>query len=123
MVIGAISGMAGVGKTTLAVRWAHAVSDDFPDGQLYVNLRGFHPALPPLPALDAMRDVIDALGVAPSRVPEGPSAVEALCRSLFAGRRFLILLDNAASRSRCARRSPPCPAAWRSPPAGSASTR
>ncbi|MFC4031725.1 BTAD domain-containing putative transcriptional regulator [Streptomyces polygonati] len=95
VVIGAISGMAGVGKTTLAVRWAHMVEDRFPDGQLYVNLRGFHPAMPPLSSLEAMRDVIDALGVKPGRMPDSPDALASLYRSLFAGRRFLILLDNA----------------------------
>ncbi|WP_405591530.1 AfsR/SARP family transcriptional regulator [Streptomyces sp. NBC_01190] len=95
VVIGAISGMAGVGKTTLAVHWAHAVADRFPDGQLYVNLRGFHPAMPPLSPDEAMRDMIDALGVQPGRVPDNPDALASFYRSLFAGRRFLILLDNA----------------------------
>jgi DNA-binding SARP family transcriptional activator len=95
VVIGAISGMAGVGKTTLAVRWAHMVADRFPDGQLYVNLRGFHPAMSPVGSTDAMRDVIDALGRAPDHMPDSPDALASLYRSLFAGRRFLILLDNA----------------------------
>ncbi|QMU76797.1 AfsR family transcriptional regulator [Streptacidiphilus sp. PB12-B1b] len=94
MAIGVISGMAGVGKTTLAVHWAHLVADRFPDGQLYVNLRGFHPSMPPLDPLDAMRDVIEALGVPQQQVPDSPDALGALYRSLFVGRRLMILLDN-----------------------------
>ncbi|MFF9911657.1 BTAD domain-containing putative transcriptional regulator [Streptomyces sp. NPDC013457] len=91
----AISGMAGVGKTTLAVHWAHREARRFPDGQLYVNLRGFHPTMTPLGAPDVMREVLSALGVPPQRVPEDPQALPALYRSLLAPRRMLILLDNA----------------------------
>ncbi|MFD7319998.1 BTAD domain-containing putative transcriptional regulator [Streptomyces sp. NPDC059875] len=93
--IAAISGMAGVGKTTLAVHWAHEVAHRFPDGQLFVNLRGFHPTMAPLGAPDVMREVISALGVPPQRVPESPEALPAFYRSLLAPRRLLILLDNA----------------------------
>ncbi|MFE5630380.1 BTAD domain-containing putative transcriptional regulator [Streptomyces sp. NPDC056543] len=93
--IAAISGMAGVGKTTLAVHWAHRVAHRFPDGQLYVNLRGFHPTMAPLDASDVMREVLSALGVPPQRVPENPQALPAFYRSLLAPRRMLILLDNA----------------------------
>ncbi|MEU7035106.1 BTAD domain-containing putative transcriptional regulator [Streptomyces sp. NPDC046237] len=93
--IAAISGMAGVGKTTLAVHWAHRVAHLFPDGQLYVNLRGFHPTMAPLGAPDVMREVLSALGVPPQRVPEDPQALPAFYRSLLAPRRLLILLDNA----------------------------
>ncbi|HVQ93998.1 MAG TPA: helix-turn-helix transcriptional regulator, partial [Mycobacteriales bacterium] len=67
VVISAVSGTAGVGKTALAVRWAHRVADRFPDGQLYVNLRGFHPALAPLSAAEAMRHV-ERLEQAPDRL-------------------------------------------------------
>lgn len=95
VVTGAISGMAGVGKTTLAVRLAHTVADRFPDGQLYVNLRGFHPALAPLSAAEAMRHVVEGLGVPPQHLPEHTEALTALYRSLFDGRRMLVLLDNA----------------------------
>ncbi|MCT4354428.1 tetratricopeptide repeat protein [Streptomyces sp. Je 1-79] len=91
----AISGMAGVGKTTLAVHWAHRVAHRFPDGQLYVNLRGFHPTMAPLRAPDVMREVLSAVGVPPQRVPENPEALPAFYRSLLAPRRLLILLDNA----------------------------
>ncbi|MFE7806648.1 BTAD domain-containing putative transcriptional regulator [Streptomyces sp. NPDC057430] len=93
--IAAISGMAGVGKTTLAVHWAHRVAHLFPDGQLYVNLRGFHPTMAPLGAPDVMREVLSALGIPPQRVPENPQALPAFYRSLLAPRRMLILLDNA----------------------------
>ncbi|MGW2019902.1 AfsR/SARP family transcriptional regulator [Streptomyces sp. NPDC001927] len=93
--VAAISGMAGVGKTTLAVHWAHEVAHRFPDGQLFVNLRGFHPTMEPLAAPDVMREVVSALGVPPQRVPDDPEALPAFYRSLLAPRRLLILLDNA----------------------------
>lgn len=95
VVISAIGGMAGIGKTTLAVHWAHRVADRFPDGQLYVNLRGFAPSGAVMGAGEAVRVFLDALGVPPERVPHGLEAQAALYRSLLAGRRFLVLLDNA----------------------------
>ncbi|MFJ7046584.1 AfsR/SARP family transcriptional regulator [Streptomyces sp. NPDC101112] len=95
VVISAIGGMAGIGKTTLAVHWAHRVADRFPDGQLYVNLRGFTPSGAVMGADEAVRVLLDALGVPPERVPHGVDARAALYRSLLAGRRFLVLLDNA----------------------------
>lgn len=95
-VIAAVTGCAGVGKTTLAVHWAHRVRDRFPDGQLYVNLRGFEPAGSPMPAAEAVRGFLDALSVAPDRVPAGLAAQSALYRSLLAGRRMLVVLDNAS---------------------------
>lgn len=95
VVISAIGGMAGIGKTTLAVHWAHRVADQFPDGQLYVNLRGFAPSGAVMEAGEAVRVFLDALGVPPERVPHGVDAQAALYRSLLAGRRFLVLLDNA----------------------------
>ncbi|MFF9037940.1 BTAD domain-containing putative transcriptional regulator [Streptomyces sp. NPDC014892] len=95
VVISAIGGMAGIGKTTLAVHWAHRVADRFPDGQLYVNLRGFAPSGRVMGSGEAVRVFLDALGVPPERVPHGVDAQAALYRSLLAGRRFLVLLDNA----------------------------
>ncbi|KAB1139434.1 tetratricopeptide repeat protein [Streptomyces luteolifulvus] len=95
VVISAIGGMAGVGKTTLAVHWAHQVAERFPDGQLYVNLRGFHPSDSVMGTAEAIRSFLDALGVPSHRLPAGLETQAALYRSLLADRRMLILLDNA----------------------------
>jgi DNA-binding SARP family transcriptional activator len=91
-----ISGTAGVGKTALAVHWAHRVAHRFPDGQLYVNLRGFDPAGAPMAPAEAIRGFLEAFGVPAARIPSGPDARAALYRTIVAGRRLLILLDNAA---------------------------
>lgn len=96
VVISAIGGTAGVGKTALAVRWAHQVADRFPDGQLYVNLRGYDPG-PPLPAADALAGFLRALGVPGRDIPAEPAERAALYRSVLARRQVLVLLDNASS--------------------------
>ncbi|HTX85126.1 MAG TPA: BTAD domain-containing putative transcriptional regulator [Streptosporangiaceae bacterium] len=95
VVISAIGGTAGVGKTALAVHFAHQVAGRFGDGQLYVNLRGFDPAFAPAEPEAAIRGFLDALGVPPGRIPAGPEAQAALYRSLLSGRRVLIVADNA----------------------------
>jgi tetratricopeptide (TPR) repeat protein/transcriptional regulator with XRE-family HTH domain len=94
-VISAVDGMAGVGKTTLAVLWAHQVAPRFGDGQLYVNLRGFDHADGPAAPAGAIRGFLDALGAAPEQIPPSLDAQAALYRSLLAGRRMLVVLDNA----------------------------
>ncbi|HEX6682479.1 MAG TPA: BTAD domain-containing putative transcriptional regulator [Candidatus Limnocylindrales bacterium] len=90
-----ISGAPGVGKTALAVRWAHRVAPRFPDGQLYLNLRGFDPGGVVMEPGDAVRWALDSLGVPANRVPSTVDAQAALYRSRLAGRRMLVVLDNA----------------------------
>jgi DNA-binding SARP family transcriptional activator/tetratricopeptide (TPR) repeat protein len=94
-VISAIAGTAGVGKTALAVHWGQRVRHRFPDGQLYVNLRGFHPAGRAVDPSEALRGFLDALDVPHGRIPVGLAARSALYRSLLADRRMLVVLDNA----------------------------
>ncbi|RAO19261.1 Regulatory protein AfsR [Micromonospora noduli] len=90
-----LSGTAGVGKTTLAVTFAHRVADRFPDGQLYVDLRGFDATGTVVTAVEAVRGFLEALEVPPERIPTHLPAQVGLYRSLLAGRRMLVLLDNA----------------------------
>ncbi|WP_165952628.1 AfsR/SARP family transcriptional regulator [Kribbella albertanoniae] len=94
-VVAAITGPGGIGKTTLAVHWAHQAAGRFPDGQLYLNLRGFDPLGTPMPPSEAVRGVLEALGQPTQEIPAGLEARAALFRSLIAGRRVLVLLDNA----------------------------
>jgi DNA-binding SARP family transcriptional activator len=95
-VISAVSGTAGVGKTALAVHWAHraAAAGWFPDGQLHVNLRGYDPGRP-VTAADALAGFLRALGVPGPDIPPGEDERAARYRSLLAGKRMLIVLDNA----------------------------
>jgi tetratricopeptide (TPR) repeat protein len=92
-----ISGTAGVGKTALAIRFGRQVARRFPDGQFYLNLHGFDPALAPLDPNQALRFILDSLGVPPHRIPGDVEGRSALLRSMANGKRMLVLLDNAAS--------------------------
>jgi len=95
VVISAIGGTAGVGKTALALHFAHQVAGRFSDGQLHVNLRGFDPSGTPVAPEAAIRGFLDALGVPPGRIPPAPQAQAGLYRSLLADKRMLIVADNA----------------------------
>jgi len=90
-----VHGTAGVGKTSLVVHWAHQVRDRFSGGQLYVNLHGYGPG-PALASGQALRGFLDALGVPAKHMPAGEPDQAGLYRSLVAGKRLLIVLDNAA---------------------------
>jgi len=96
VVISAIGGTAGVGKTALAVQWAHQTAGRFPDGQLYVNLRGYDPDRP-VPASDALAGFLRALGVPGQDIPLEEDERAARYRSLLSGKRILVVLDNAGS--------------------------
>jgi tetratricopeptide (TPR) repeat protein len=93
--IAVLSGTAGVGKTALAVHWAHRVAHRFPDGQIFLDLCGFDGSDRALEPAEAARGLLDALHVPQERIPLGLAAQTALLRSLVAGRRLLIVLDNA----------------------------
>ncbi|WP_256726653.1 BTAD domain-containing putative transcriptional regulator, partial [Streptomyces acidiscabies] len=94
MVLAAITGTGGVGKTALAVHWAHRARDHFPDGELFVDLRG-HSAQAPVRPVEALARFLLALGVAAERIPGTPEAAADLYRTLSAERRMLVVLDNA----------------------------
>ncbi|MFF3941023.1 AfsR/SARP family transcriptional regulator [Streptomyces phaeofaciens] len=96
VVVSAVSGTAGVGKTALALRWAHRARDRFPDGQLYVNLRGYDPDQP-MTAPDALVRFLSALGVSDQDIPLEVDDRAARYRTELAGRRMLVVLDNAAT--------------------------
>ncbi|MFC7867130.1 BTAD domain-containing putative transcriptional regulator [Streptomyces murinus] len=94
--VAVVSGMAGVGKSALALQVAHELRERFPDGQLYVNLHGATPGMPPLAPVRALATLLRDLGVEPRNVPEHPDAAAALLRSLLAPARILLVLDDAA---------------------------
>ncbi|GAA2623797.1 BTAD domain-containing putative transcriptional regulator [Streptomyces spororaveus] len=97
VVVSAIGGAAGIGKTALAVHWAHQVRDRFPDGQIFVNLRGFDHDRPPLRPHEALELLLRSLGLAASEIPSQDEAQARVYRTLLADRRVLVVLDNAAS--------------------------
>jgi DNA-binding SARP family transcriptional activator/tetratricopeptide (TPR) repeat protein len=94
VVISALVGAGGIGKTWLALHWAHQHLDRFPDGQLYVNLRGFDPSGQPMDPETAIRGFLVGLGVDAASVPQGLDAQAGLYRTLVAGKHLLVMLDN-----------------------------
>lgn len=94
LLIAAVVGAAGAGKSALAVHWAHAVRDRFPDGHLYLNLQGYD-AGPPLTPHQALQNILVSLDVPPDTIPPDLDARAALYRHVVSGRRLIILLDNA----------------------------
>ncbi|MEJ3657928.1 tetratricopeptide repeat protein [Actinomycetes bacterium KLBMP 9759] len=102
MVISAIDGMAGVGKTALAIHAAHRMSGRFPDGQLFIDLHGHTDGVPPVDAGVALDRVLRSMGVPGAQIPEHLEDRAALYRSLLAGRKVLVVLDNAASEAQVA---------------------
>lgn len=97
VMISAIGGAGGIGKTWLALHWAHRHADRFPDGQLHVDLRGFSPDSRPMPISTALSGFLSGLGVPSDAMPAEDHAKAALFRTLVADRRMLVVLDNAAS--------------------------
>jgi len=110
IVITAIGGTPGVGKTALAVHWAHQAAGRFPDGQLYVNLRGFDPSGTPAAPDAAIRGFLDALGVPAEHIPPTTEAQAGLYRSLLADRAMLLVLDNARDEAQVRPLLPASPA-------------
>ncbi|MFI9380443.1 BTAD domain-containing putative transcriptional regulator [Kutzneria sp. NPDC052558] len=110
MAVAAITGAGGVGKSSLALHWAHQHVEDFPDGQLFLDLRGCTPGEEPLSPAAAIRVLLAGLGVGPDRVPLDLDARIGLYRSKVADRRMLVVLDNAADAAQVAPLLPGSPA-------------
>lgn len=97
MVLAGVSGTAGVGKTSLVIHWAQAAADRFPDGQFFVDLRGYDAEQAPLPPGDVLGQFLRALGVPSKDLPADIGERASLYRSALGGRRVLVVLDNAAT--------------------------
>jgi DNA-binding SARP family transcriptional activator len=95
LTIALVTGIGGVGKSGFAVAWAHRIAARFPDGQLYVDLRGFDPDAKPLNSHTVMGRFLRALGLSGDRIPDDQDERASLLRTVLAKRRMLILLDNA----------------------------
>ncbi|CAM5240021.1 Regulatory protein AfsR OS=Streptomyces microflavus OX=1919 GN=afsR PE=3 SV=1 [Streptomyces microflavus] len=104
-----VAGSAGVGKTAFAVHAAHSLARDYPDGQIHLDLHGFDAHESPVPPRRALRSVLEAFGVPADRLPDDVDARAALYRSLLAGRRVLLLLDNARDSRQVRRLLPSSP--------------
>ncbi|WP_214401270.1 ATP-binding protein [Pseudonocardia lacus] len=104
-VVVAVNGTAGVGKTALVVHFAHQVADRFPDGQLYLELRG-HASAPPISTPEALGQLLRGLGSPPDRIPADERELAARYRSALAGKRVLVVLDDARSEDQVRRLLP-----------------
>jgi tetratricopeptide (TPR) repeat protein/DNA-binding SARP family transcriptional activator len=102
VVICAIDGMAGVGKTALAVQAAHRITDQYPDGQLFIDLHGYTPGVGPVEPGEALDRMLRALDIPGAQVPAGMDERAALYRTRLADQRMLIVLDNAATETQVA---------------------
>lgn len=96
VLISAVAGIGGVGKTALAVRWAHRVASRFPDGQFFINLRGYDPR-GPMPPVEAIGIILRAFGIPEVRIPSDVQEAAAMYRAVVADKQILVLLDNAGS--------------------------